>query len=274
MTDSSAIYFAESYLKKIKDIGEKILAQDQNSIDHQDAKAPKVYINNSGVITLESLKGILFMVSELSKNCYYDLVKQYRSVRRKSLSDIGNYNLAIENLEKEISLRVGATANEVFAIVGAATEEIDQSLGYHLQHAQSRFEIVQGLIEMRTKHRMENGEPSEITEKTLEKVFDYLKCLTADPKNFESFFNLERPSWNIAALFETYLFDKVWEEFGLEEEDILRAISSKNVETGLMRLIGEYRQNLAKIIPEVLAQGDSNKFFAEKIKALSNVGED
>jgi len=255
MTESSVTYFAEHYLNKLKEIGNGIADQTH----HQDPKTVKVCTDSAGVITFDSLKQILFLISEQSKDHYYELTKHYRIIRRKSLTNLGNYHLAIECLEKEISLLAGETAKEVFRILETTTDEVDQAISYHLQDAQSRFELLQGLTETRTKHRMEKGESVDLTEKLLEKVFVYLKSFTADPKNFDAFFGLKRPAWNVSALYETYLFDKVWEEFDIEEEDILLAISSRDVGADLMSLIGDYRLNLAKIVPDNLQSQEKGK---------------
>lgn len=268
MTLSKTQSLGKYYFEKIKAIGQKI--KKKNLQTSSDLTPVKVVVDANGLITLDSLREILLLVSDRSKGAYYDLVKECRAIRRKSLDDPSRYLAALENFEKDLTLEVAATqTSEIFEEIGVTAEEVDNSLMYYLKIVENHTQILEDLVDLRMLHRMERTEAQNLSEKGLEKIFNFLSEFTSDPKILLFFHNLERPGWNMTAIYETYLFDKVWNEFGLEEEEVLQAISVSDAESELLELIESYRRNLAKLSSLVTSHPD-NEFFEFKAKTFSN----
>jgi len=273
MTNSNVVSVGVYYVQSIKQIGLQI---ENEQAEYSANTAPEefqVSVDKNKRLTFNSLREVLCKVTESSKELYYQLIKQNRSNRRKLLSNLEEYAALIENLENEIALSIGDIANEVFEKFGLNSERIDLSIVYHFQKVDRQTKILKDLVESRMKHRMENGDSARVEAKELEKVFKFLKNFTAEIQNFKVFSELSRPAWNIHALFETYLFDKIWEEFEIEEEDILCAISKVDLDPEIISLIEDYQANLVKVAA-AYKEVPSSKFLSEKLQEVRGSKED
>ena len=273
MTNSTSHLLGVVYVQKIKQIGVQIENGQSESPSNSVSTKLKVSVNKHKHLTFDSLREILCRVAERSKDLYYDVIKQNRAIRRKLLSNIEKYAAVIESLETELSISVGTIANEVYEAYGVSSEKIDFAIVYHLRKADRQKRILKDLVETRMKHRMEQGNASGISESELEKIFKYLKEFTSDAQNFKKFGTLARPAWNLQTLLETYLFDKIWEEFEIEEEDILGAISKLELNSRLLGYIGEYQSNLNKMAA-IYSPSTNSKFLAERYQTIGRTQED